>query len=558
MGRVLLCLLAASCLFGQFSELAVTDDGRLLFTTALHTGTEGSRPKVYRVTSDGLSLFANVEPSDDPVGAATVSPLTSGDGSITGYAVYYPCRTGSCGLFALPRTFFTVEAAGLDRFSADTMQVSRNGRYLLTSAFSAASMRFNVATRMEIATGERREFPDAGFPASTRQAIANDGSFLVLNTSAPEVRLSRVLVTGEERVIVRGEGIGRGLISPDAGRVVYERAVGTGYELYLTDGQGSTHTLLGRAGANDAFQPSFSNHGTLLYLVGGEDGLRQPVLAEPGAGPRTLATIPSGVTQAILSGNGELAWLATGKGQLLRVRTADGVADEIIAETPILRSGSFFAYPGSVIRLNGTGLDESTRVDLEGLALPFSERTNDGLAVQIPWEYAAPPNTPRRLTIAGPRSAFRYTTQFRLLEVPSITFERDAGGQQLQAAHQDFRGVVTAEDPARRGETIHVYVRNMGPVDRAVATGERSPVDPPARVTLPVACYLYESDDANQAGRITGLEVPFAGLAGGAIGIYQIDVTIPVDWTARAATLQCRTEYRGDVGRVWIGAATSP
>lgn len=159
MGRVFLCLLAASCLFGQYSEFAVTDDGRLLFTTALHTGTEGSRPKVYRITGEGLSLFANVEPSDDPFGPITIAPLTSGDGSITGYAVHYPCRTGSCGLLGLPRTFFTVEAAGLDRLGADTMQVSRNGRYLLTSAFSAASLRFNVATRIEIASGNGASFP---------------------------------------------------------------------------------------------------------------------------------------------------------------------------------------------------------------------------------------------------------------------------------------------------------------------------------------------------------------------------------------------------------------
>jgi uncharacterized protein (TIGR03437 family) len=339
---------------------------------------------------------------------------------------------------------------------------------------------------------------------------------------------------------------------------VYERAVGTGYELYLTDAQGPVHTLLGRAAANDAFQPSFSNNGTLLYLVSGEDGLRQPFLAEPGAEPRALVTIPSGVTQAILSGNGELAWLATGRGQLLRVRTADGVADEMIPETPILRTNSFFAYPGSVIRLNGTGLDEETRVDLEGVALPFSERTREGIASQVPWEFAARPNTPKLLTISGPRSPFRHSSQFSLFDQPTITFEREAAGQQLQAAHQDFRGVVTPEDPARPGETIHVYARNMGPVDREVATGVRSPVDPPARVVLPFACYLYEMNAGGTPTRITGLAVPFAGLAGGAIGIYQIDVTIPLDWTAPEATLQCRTEYRGDVARVWIGAATSP
>jgi hypothetical protein len=56
------------------------------------------------------------------------------------------------------------------------------------------------------------------------------------------------------------------------------------------------------------------------------------------------------------------------------------------------------------------------------------------------------------------------------------------------AGHEDFRGQVTKRI-RRPGETIHVFARNMGPVDRPVRTGEKAPIDPVARHDM--ACYLH-------------------------------------------------------------------
>ncbi|MEP7367912.1 MAG: hypothetical protein ABI972_32010, partial [Acidobacteriota bacterium] len=89
MQRLVLLTLAASTLFpralcAQFSEFAVTDDGRLYFTTALRAGSEDSRPKVYRVTGEGLSLYANGGDYSNAISGPTAGqPLVSGDGSIT-------------------------------------------------------------------------------------------------------------------------------------------------------------------------------------------------------------------------------------------------------------------------------------------------------------------------------------------------------------------------------------------------------------------------------------------------------------------------------------------
>lgn len=563
MWRFLAFLATASALSAQFSQFAVSDDGRLYFSTELHTGTEGPRYKIYKITGEGLSLFASLGPTDDPFGSMIASPLVSGDGSITGYAVHHPCRTGSCGMFALPRTFYTVERAGLANYAAENLEITRNGRFLLATVLLGPNLRLNLGRRIELPSGAQRDFPEFGPPASTRQAIASDGTILFLGYGT-ETRLALVPYEGPARFVAGTAGAVLGILSPDGSRMAYVRAAGAGFALVLTDAQGAVHRVLAQSSEPGAFQPSFANDGALLYLETDGKGVRQPVFLAAGGEPARLMAVESGVTQAIVSGSGQLAWLGTGEGQILRVRTADGVADEIIPATPYTRLTFLSALPGSVVRLTGSGLTAAARYRLEGFELPFSEATPEGAAVQIPWEYAAagpaPPvgtvGPPRAFSLSGSSSPFLQTLRFYPLPLPTVTFERTRFGQ-LQAAHQDFRGLVTAEDPARPGETIHVFARNMGAVDRPVVTGRPSPSDPPARITASVGCYLYPSINEYTQGAAVGLAVPFAGLAGGAIGIYQIDVTIPENWAAPLSLLECRDHsgdglYRGDSGHIRV------
>lgn len=518
----------------QFFDLAATDEGTLFFSAPLSVGEEDSRYKVFRVRGGGVELVAEGGGSD-PFGPGAVEPLTSGDGRVTGFALNYPCRGGSCGISGLPRTYFQISGADVGSYSFHTLQISRNGRFLLGAGLG---LRLSVISLPGL---EARSFPEPLIPAG-RQSVANDGTALLLDPRG------LYLLKGTEPM-AGTEGARSGAISPDGCRVAFERTADDGQELVLT---GEATRTLARVEAGRrapwpvnvfSFQPGFANDGTLLYLAPREGGVIQAMVMGPEGEARQLTTVDSGVQRAVLSGDGRMAWVVTFGGELLRVRVADGSVDTVIRRTPFVGLGTYAAMPGSVLRLYGTGLSEATEMKAEGWRLPVSEWNAEGGAMQVPWEFAALAGQTRPLTLHGPESPFLQRLELRVMAQPLIQFERDLQrGGVAAVVHQDFRGLVSGEDPALPGETVHVFARNMGPVEPAVGTGERSPADPVARVVTPMACYLFDGDAAR------GVAVPFAGLAAGSIGIYQIDVTIPEDWGTRQPALQCVFDHplRGD------------
>ncbi len=567
MQRLVILTLAASTLFlpalqAQFSEFAVTDDGRLYFTTPLSTGPEDMRGKVYRVDSNGVSLYATGgEPAfhgPNFIGPNAVAPFTSGDGSLTGYGRNSPDCNPRCSPFALPRTFFTIH--GLDGFvnvPYNTLQISRNARFLLGST---ADYRLR---RIELPSRNTYEFPQYLVPVG-RFGIANSGAVL-LRDGRDDSPLLYAPFGEEPRAIPGTAAVRTGILSPNGDRVVYLRPNGSRFDLVLTDPQGSSHRVLATAPTESLFQPSFANDGTLLFLATSGQPLNSPgqpqILAPAAAEPRPLLPLDAGAQTAILSGHGQIAWFTTATGSLLRVRTADLGIDEFIPASPSLDAAlPYSAAPGSVIRLFGTGLSARTRFTLDGLPLPASEFTGQRAAVQLPWEFPATPGE-RTLLIENPGTPFHLAARFFPILEPTVTFERGNTPFDviLQAAHQDFRGLVTTADPARPGETIHVFVRNLGPVDQPVATGQPSPIAPPARALAPIICTLQEIGSTTP--RTDPLAIPFAGLSGGSIGIYQIDVTIPAHWTTSSAFLRCAIDVpglpRSDLDRIHIAVTSA-
>ena len=545
----------------QYFDFAADRSGTLYFATSLTTGDGDSRFKVYRLSADGLSLFATGGgPGGDPFGPAAIAPLTSGDGAVTGYAINYPCRTGSCGLVGLPRTFFQLQSAGLNDLAFNSLQVSRNGRFLFGSTFAGSQL-------IELPGRKTIDFGQGVSPAGS-QSVSDSGAVLLRAASPTPTLLYRA--PGSEPQPVPGtDNVALGILSSDGARIAYVRDRDGGSELVVTDPSGAAHRVIASAPRDlqapspsftFVWQPSFADDGTLLYIDPADGGSGQPAILAPGGEPRRVATLEAGVQRAILSGDGRIAWIATYTGQILRVRTADGSVEEVIPGTPYLSSSSLSAAPGSVVRMFGSGLPQEILFQLGDTELPLSEVRGRELAIQVPWE-SAPGATSSTLTVRGPGSPFLQRFDFFLLNRATITFERDSQrGGLLQAAHQDFHGVVTATDPAHPGETIHVFARNMGPVDQPVATGQPSPTSPPARVTTPMACYLIEFDSASLPVRSQGIVVPFAGLAENLIGIYQIDVTIPAGWSARRTSLTCNMEaegqlFRGDLAPIDVAAS---
>jgi uncharacterized protein (TIGR03437 family) len=93
--------------------------------------------------------------------------------------------------------------------------------------------------------------------------------------------------------------------------------------------------------------------------------------------------------------------------------------------------------------------------------------------------------------------------------------------------------LITSTSPARPNEFVILYLAGMGPTVPAVSTGEKSPL-PPAVVTPPPTVMLDSKP----------VQVAFAGLSPGIIGVYQINMIVPSD--ARTGALQLQV-FQGAV-----------
>jgi uncharacterized protein (TIGR03437 family) len=186
--------------------------------------------------------------------------------------------------------------------------------------------------------------------------------------------------------------------------------------------------------------------------------------------------------------------------------------------------------PGEFVTLFGSGLADST---VTASSLPFPS-TLGGVQVLVNGQpislYSISPTQisgilPYSL-VTGDYAAFSVNNNGRVSNtVTQYTnnsatgvFTNPANGTGTPAAlHADF-SVVTNSSPARRGETIAVFVTGLGAVSPAVATGAAAPSNPLSRITAEFINVQIDGNDAN---------VSYAGLAPNLAGLYQINFTVP-------------------------------
>jgi len=83
---------------------------------------------------------------------------------------------------------------------------------------------------------------------------------------------------------------------------------------------------------------------------------------------------------------------------------------------------------------------------------------------------------------------------------------------QIYALHEDW-SMITPSSPAIPGELIRVYMTGLGPVEPRVPTGVPAPARPPSVAAMFGRCELRSNS------QISGVEVIFAGLAPGTVGL---------------------------------------
>jgi uncharacterized protein (TIGR03437 family) len=320
------------------------------------------------------------------------------------------------------------------------------------------------------------------------------------------------------------EGASSAIVNDSARWVIYTIGYGEGEMRALEVASGRDVPLTG--GNHPGFQPSISDDGAWVLYVSG----RQAWLVRPdGSERRQLTDFADGVDEAVLAGNGRVAVAATG-GRLVAIETATGAVRELIGKTPICRFGFTALTPGSILPIRGSGMASFS----EAAATPLPSRLG-GISVTAD-------GSPLPLLCVSPAEIW-FQVPFDLATGSTATVEVEhtsiftgcAGGAVrvvdrapyflgtagMTVAHGDFSGLVTAQSPAKPGEVVTVWAVGLGAVTPEMRTGIPTPAYPEFRLAKPFECRVGYPP----AG--PPLEVPFAGLAPGMIGVYQVNGRMP-------------------------------
>ena len=530
--KIAALLLCAAAAPAQFSSLAVTDDGsQVWFATNLRLVSElpqnpGSGAAIYRLANGAIQRVAGPVTAVDPLPYhyyAVGNPQPSTDGSVFAYTLFDNCGGGSaCITFPLTSTsFVAIGGQWLDVAPlTGTAQVSRNGRYVLNAQYiwTIAAVPYTQTVQLHDLQGGTTVQPPS-MPSNARQALTSDGRVLGLD---PRTHALTIWSAQSTQTLQPAE-VPSSAIWNDAGsRIVYEAPVGVPIHLRALDPATGRDILLASlpAGSTTRFGESISNDAAeVLYLA--EPAAGQPAQAwivhPDGTGARQLTSFASGVDEAVLSGDGRTAIAVTG-GRLVSIDAAGGAVQELIPVTPTcsIGPGPASLAPGTLFPLYGTALDGGP-LRLNGSPVPLVSVSTSLLWFQVPWE--ASPGTTATLTLDSASPFAGCSIQLPITGRSPYFFTTNTG---TLVIHQDFSGLVTPQSPAQPGEVVTLYALGLGGVTPQPATGAVTPLSPLFPLDWPFGCY---QGPEWQSG--TALDVPFAGLAPGMVGIYQVNLRLP-------------------------------
>ena len=198
----------------------------------------------------------------------------------------------------------------------------------------------------------------------------------------------------------------------------------------------------------------------------------------------------------------------------------------------VVNSADFTAAvaPGGLVQINGGGFAQgpasATTIPLptelgnvcatvNNIALPLFSVSSSLLTAQLPFGSAGNASLVVR-SPGGIGAPFLFT----ILPVAPAIFRNGTAGDQTGLpviVRDDTNELVDFTNPLHPRLPITIYLTGLGPTSPLPALGDAAPASPPASVTTPPTVML---------GAAT-LNVTFAGLVAGQIGIYRIDATVP-------------------------------
>ncbi len=221
-------------------------------------------------------------------------------------------------------------------------------------------------------------------------------------------------------------------------------------------------------------------------------------------------------------GNGGLGFVAVGKGPVLALSfgvkaptfSGNGV---YLNPTGVVNAASYAPFIGGVARgelitLYGSGLAASTVVSP---SLPF-------------------PTTLGNVQVTNNGTASNTVTVYMNDAAPGVFSQGATGVGYAAALHANYQ-LVSAANPAKKGETILVFLTGLGDVTPSATAGAAAPSNPLSYTSG--AFYVYvDGADATTS---------YVGLAPGLAGLYQINVAVPSTASAGDLYLDIQADSNG-------------
>ncbi|MBS1876472.1 MAG: hypothetical protein JSU00_24870 [Acidobacteria bacterium] len=255
-------------------------------------------------------------------------------------------------------------------------------------------------------------------------------------------------------------------------------------------------------------------------------------------------------------GNGGLGFVAVGKGPVLALSfgvkaptfSGNGV---YLNPTGVVNAASYAPFIGGVARgelitLYGSGLAASTvvspslpfpttlgnvQVTINGRKCPIYYVSPTQISVIVPYEtelsFAA-------VQVTNNGTASNTVTVYMNDAAPGVFSQGATGVGYAAALHANYQ-LVSAANPAKKGETILVFLTGLGDVTPSATAGAAAPSNPLSYTSG--AFYVYvDGADATTS---------YVGLAPGLAGLYQINVAVPSTASAGDLYLDIQADSNG-------------
>lgn len=263
--------------------------------------------------------------------------------------------------------------------------------------------------------------------------------------------------------------------------------------------------------------------------------------------PILLATLLVALAQFSVAGTATVA----AKPQFYRPQT--GVKDKAqqASGIAVVNAASYLPgiSPGGLITIFGPNLSNVTgivyagtdplptqlagvQVFINGIPAPIYgvayANGEDQISVQVPYEVAVGP---------GAAQVQVYNNGVLAASVVVDSFTEDPGifmynGNYAVAVHADYT-LIGPNNPAQPGEVIVLYTTGLGPLNQNLIDGLGAPYNPLAYTIDPFQVFVNGEN----------CYVDFSGLAPGFVGLYQLNVTLPLDLPRGNLNVQIVSPY---------------